>query len=183
MRVLSLLFIVLLLSGLASYRAHAEDLTAEQIRCRLDPACIKPGFRSSPFGRRGVEVEAGTGKAANSVDFHITFAYDSAELLPDSLITLTRLGTALTDTSLRSATFRIAGHTDARGSDEYNLALSERRARSVANYLAATFGIDRARLDVKGFGKRQLFDPSRPDDMVNRRVQVINLSAQSEASQ
>lgn len=182
MRIQLLLLVALLLGANGPHPAHAEDLTAEQIRCRLDPACVKPGFRSSPFGRRGVEMEPGAGISSHSVDFHITFAYDSAELLPDSLIILDRLGKALADASLRSSTFRIAGHTDARGSDEYNLALSERRAHSVAKYLVSTFGIDRTRLDVKGLGKRQLFDPTRPDDMVNRRVQVINLSAQNEAA-
>ena len=49
---------------------------------------------------------------------------------------------------------RIAGHTDDRGSDEYNLALGQRRAASVRRYLAAR-GIADARMDVESFGEQR----------------------------
>ncbi|MET2830922.1 OmpA family protein [Mesorhizobium shangrilense] len=156
----------------------AQNLSSDEIRCRLDPTCPKPGFRSLPFGKRGVTVDPTVvADKPNAVNLYVTFAYDSADLLNDSIITLDALGKALTDPSLASARFLISGHTDARGTDEYNQKLSERRAKAVADYLVSKFGVDASRLEVKGYGKTELYDPNRPDDQVNRRVQVVNLSA------
>ncbi len=161
--------------------ALAQDLSSDQIRCKLDPTCVKPGFRSLPFGKRGVTVDPAPAEdKPNAVSLHVTFAYNSAELLNDSLITLDALGTALVDPSLASARFMIAGHTDSRGTDEYNQSLSERRADAVARYLAGKFKIDSGKLEVAGFGESELFDARRPEDQINRRVQVINLSANAQ---
>jgi peptidoglycan-associated lipoprotein len=53
-----------------------------------------------------------------------------------------------------AATMTIEGHCDERGTREYNLALGERRASSVANYLVA-LGIDKARVSVISYGKER----------------------------
>ena len=63
------------------------------------------------------------------------------------------------------------------GSVPYNQMLSEQRARAVQRYLIEYFGIAEARLVARGFGKTRLLDPARPEDGVNRRVQVVNLTA------
>lgn len=67
----------------------------------------------------------------------------------------------------------VDGHCDARGSDEYNQALSERRAEACVNYLGDQ-GIDRGRLVIRGFGESR---PIRPNDTeenmaYNRRVEL-----------
>jgi peptidoglycan-associated lipoprotein len=49
---------------------------------------------------------------------------------------------------------RVAGHTDNRGSDEYNLALGQRRAAEVKRYLV-TRGIAAERIDVVSFGEER----------------------------
>ena len=49
-------------------------------------------------------------------------------------------------------TIEMGSHTDRKGSDEYNIALSERRAKSVVDYLIAA-GIDENRLSYKGYGE------------------------------
>lgn len=69
---------------------------------------------------------------------------------------------------------RIEGHTDGIGSDVYNLDLSQRRARSVVNYLAE-HGIDPSRLSSIGYGKRcPLVSNDTPDNRArNRRVDFI----------
>lgn len=69
---------------------------------------------------------------------------------------------------------KIVGHTDSRGSEAYNQALSERRAQAVADYLY-TQGIDKSRVMVSGAGETQ---PKASNDtaegrMENRRVEVI----------
>ncbi len=49
--------------------------------------------------------------------------------------------------------------------------------RRLSRYLVTQFGIAPARLSAKGYGKSQLLDPANPEDGVNRRVQVINVTA------
>ena len=53
----------------------------------------------------------------------------------------------------------------------------EGRAESVRQYLIAQFGVKPAHLTAKGFGKEQLLDPLHPEDGVNRRVQVVDITA------
>jgi outer membrane protein OmpA-like peptidoglycan-associated protein len=76
---------------------------------------------------------------------------------------------------LRAARIRIGGHTDARGADAYNLALSRQRAQAVADYLARQHGVRPERLQVEGYGRQRLADPANPESVVNRRVEVVNL--------
>ena len=53
---------------------------------------------------------------------------------------------------------RIAGHADERGSDEYNIALGNRRANAAKQYLVSR-GIDASRIDVVSFGEERPLDP------------------------
>jgi outer membrane protein OmpA-like peptidoglycan-associated protein len=110
-----------------------------------------------------------------SIDLYIPFEYNSAKLKTEALLTLKRLGTALKDTRLSGYRFKIAGHTDAKGSAEYNQKLSERRAEAVRNYIKFQYDIEPDRIETVGFGKTQLLDPSKPEDGINRRVQIINI--------
>ena len=150
--------------------AAAFDPSQDDITCALDPKCTRPVVRDA----RGVISSGGTAHERLSIDLYVNFAYDSAELTSDARITLDRLGYALRDERLKGFSFLIAGHTDAKGSVEYNQKLSERRAQAVKSYLITQFGIDSALLTARGFGKSQLLDPSRPEDGVNRRVQIVN---------
>ena len=54
----------------------------------------------------------------------------------------------------KAVTVTIEGHADERGTREYNLALGERRANSVANYLTA-LGVDKGRVSVISYGKER----------------------------
>ena len=158
----------------ASTQTLAQAASTADIVCALDPKCTRPLTREL----RGVTVTKGPdGGTPLSVNLYVNFDYDSADLTSDARITLDRLGYALVDDRLKTFTFMIEGHTDAKGSDDYNQKLSERRAAAVRQYLMAQFGIDAARLTARGFGKTRLLDPSRPEDGVNRRVQVLNLTA------
>jgi outer membrane protein OmpA-like peptidoglycan-associated protein len=114
-----------------------------------------------------------------SIDLYIPFEYNSDKLKTEALLTLKRLGAALKDTRLNGYRFKIAGHTDAKGSVEYNQKLSERRAEAVRNYIVFQYDIEPERIETAGFGKTQLLDPLKPEDGINRRVQVINLGGGS----
>ena len=157
----------------AGHAQEPKDPTKEDIVCAFAANCGKPHTRSL---QRGVTV---TGAAApeqppGSINLYVNFAYNSSDLTSDARITLDRLGAALKDQRLDGYSFMIAGHTDAKGGADFNQKLSERRAESVRQYLIAQFGVDAAHLTAKGFGKQQLLDPARPEDGVNRRVQVVD---------
>jgi outer membrane protein OmpA-like peptidoglycan-associated protein len=73
------------------------------------------------------------------------------------------------------------GHTNSIGDDAYNVAMSERRAASVATWLTTKGGIPAGRLEAKGFGKTSPVAANRNSDgsdnpegrQKNRRVEVI----------
>lgn len=96
---------------------------------------------------------------------NIFFDFDEAVLKPESYPELERLILLLN--AYPSLVIRINGHTDRHGTEEYNLDLSERRAKAVVDNLIAD-GIAVGRLSHKGFGESQ---PISDDDSVNRRVE------------
>ena len=82
----------------------------------------------------------------------LLFDFDSAELRPESITELERLVKLMSDVPF--ATALIEGHTDSVGADAYNLALSDRRAKSVFDYLTSR-GVDPARLKSVGKGETE----------------------------
>ncbi len=107
------------------------------------------------------------------VDLRIGFEPNSDRLTATGKQVLTALGGALKRPEFASSRFAIVGHTDARGSEQYNQQLSERRAAAVKEYLVRTAGIDEARLIAIGLGKsKPLADPLAAE---NRRVEIVNL--------
>jgi outer membrane protein OmpA-like peptidoglycan-associated protein len=173
---LAAILLTLLVPGLAQAAdTCAGALSAEQIRGCLatPPPPLTRGLRPS----RGITVEGEQPKAQEtSVNLTVNFEFNSARLSNDGMISLDALGKALTDPSLRDQRFRIAGHTDAVGSDAYNQKLSEARATAVRSYLAQYHHLDTANFEVVGFGKTQLYDPGDPTAATNRRVQVTKLA-------
>ncbi len=110
-----------------------------------------------------------------SLDFEVLFAFDSDEISPESHVLMVRIGKALTDSRLASRRFEIVGHTDAKGSDVYNLALSARRAAAVRKFLVENFAIAAGRLTAIGKGERQLKNRKQPLASENRRVEIVSL--------
>ncbi|MBU0498695.1 MAG: OmpA family protein [Gammaproteobacteria bacterium] len=110
-----------------------------------------------------------------NADMEVTFTYDSATITPEATGLLIRLGRALADTRLASDTFMVAGHTDARGADDYNQRLSQRRAQAVKDFLVSNFDIAPRSLIAVGYGEEQLKNRYTPEAAENRRVQVVNM--------
>ncbi len=105
----------------------------------------------------------------------IQFDFDSDWIRPASWETIGVIADALHHPLLLSNVFVVVGHTDAKGSREYNLGLSQRRANAVRGMLISTFRIAPGRLVALGLGEEQLRDPSNPEAGVNRRVQLLNI--------
>jgi len=104
----------------------------------------------------------------------INFQYASAKLTEQARGTLDMIGRALTSDSLESRQFRIGGHTDAVGSDEYNLGLSERRASAARDYLEQRFEIAANRLSISPYGEHfpKADNASEQGRAENRRVEL-----------
>lgn len=94
-----------------------------------------------------------------SVVENIFYDYDKADLRPESKTALNELIAVLHNNP--NVTIEMASHTDRWGSDAYNINLSERRAKSVVDYLVEN-GISRDRLQPHGYGK------SRPKTVTKR---------------
>ena len=176
----------LVLLAFAPAAAVAQELSTETIQCQLNPDCGVPRAPAStcPAGKvcRNIDPGETTALKTNASTIHIGFEYDSAILQNDARIQLDNLGKALAGQKLERFTFRIEGHTDAKGSALYNKNLSKRRALSVRNYLIENFKIDPKRLQVEGYGSLKLLDPAHPLDGVNRRVQIVNVSVPTTAA-
>ena len=94
---------------------------------------------------------------------NVFYAFDQADILPESIDALDRLVALLAENP--NVTIELSAHCDYRGNDEYNEKLSQRRAESVVRYIAE-HGIDTARLTAKGYGKAQ-------PKVVNKRLAEI----------
>ena len=95
----------------------------------------------------------------------ITFAFDSAEILPESEATLQSALQILRDNA--GVRVRVEGHTDNVGGDAYNMRLSRSRADAVKTWLTQ-HGIQAARMETRGMGLRH---PRAPNDTEEGRAQ------------
>ena len=166
-----------LIKGLAPVKTRGFDPTAPAREAKQHELNTK--LREFKTRQITVEERAEVAKLVEeskspNVDVQILFAFDSADILPEAKPALDELGKALSDEKLKGGTFLIAGHTDAKGSDEYNLALSQRRAAAVKLFLVETYRVDDSRLAVIGFGEEQLKNKDDPLADENRRVQIVN---------
>ena len=124
---------------------------------------------------RGLKVTETNKDEAPSISMRVQFAYDSDELENEAILSLRALGAALRDPRLKDYKFEIIGHTDAKGSDEYNLELSKRRAAAVVEHLVFFHNVDRKRLVAIGMGEKDPVNKDDPDAAENRRVEIINV--------
>lgn len=111
----------------------------------------------------------------NQVNLRITFEFDSSAIADNQQAKLVRMCNAMKNTNI--SVFRVIGHTDASGSQEYNATLSRLRAEEVVRYLVGQdCGIEENRLQAIGVGEEFLFDAGDPDAGINRRVEFQALS-------
>jgi len=109
----------------------------------------------------------------------VLFDFDKAEIKKDAEGQLAKVATVITATP--GAKISIEGHTDAKGADGYNQSLSERRAASVKDWLAANGQVSAASMTTRGWGRTKPVAPNtKPDGSddpdgrkANRRVQIV----------
>ena len=116
-------------------------------------------------------IEVGTTVRLNN----IFFDFDKTTLKEESFVELDKVVEFLDNNS--SVEIEIAGHTDSKGSDDYNLNLSQGRAQAVVDYIIS-HGIDSYRLVAKGYGETVPLESNDTDEgrAVNRRVEFTVLA-------
>lgn len=134
-------------------KPHEEEVVAEVVPVVAEP---EPVPQTKLFQEYGVEL----------------FDHDSFKLAANSEQYFDWLVGVMK--KYPQAKAEIVGHTDSRGSVEYNQALSQKRAQSVANYLYSQ-GIEESRITVRGDGesKPKASNDTAEGRMENRRVEVI----------
>ncbi len=102
----------------------------------------------------------------------ILFAFSSSDLGDPAKTNLNNLVNVLN--KYPNTNIEVQGHTDPRGSDEYNMGLSVRRATAVADYLKGQ-GISATRITTKGYGESAPAYPNDTDEGMaqNRRVEFL----------
>ena len=104
----------------------------------------------------------------------IAFEFDSADLTERARRDLDHVADALNGPELAGTRLTIEGHTDARGSADYNLRLSQRRAEAVVDYLRGR-GVAARRLRAAGFGEHRLLPEHDEMDDRQRRVEIVRV--------
>jgi outer membrane protein OmpA-like peptidoglycan-associated protein len=95
------------------------------------------------------------------------FDFNSAQLKPGAYSEINRIANVLNN--YPQTTILVEGHTDQKGSEQYNMQLSQQRALAVKNALAQR-GVDPRRIEAIGYGKSQ---PISSSDAMNRRVNIV----------
>jgi len=151
----------------APFTLAQDDISSDDIVNALTPK----------EASRGLKVTEANKDEAPSISMRVQFAYDSDELENEAILSLRALGAALRDERLKNYRFEIIGHTDAKGSAEYNLELSKRRAAAVVEHLVFFHNVDRDRLVAIGMGEEDPVNKGDPDAGENRRVEIINVGS------
>jgi outer membrane protein OmpA-like peptidoglycan-associated protein len=158
-----LCIILVMLMPAIGHAQAAQKMSAEEIVEQLSPA-----FKTRSLSQRAFRLEP------RKLDFQIGFDFDSAKVRPDSVPQLEEIARAMNAERLASVRFKIEGHTDAVGTSAYNDNLSDRRARSVVDFLKSK-GVDPQRLEAEGKGMRDLADSANPRSAINRRVRIVTI--------
>jgi peptidoglycan-associated lipoprotein len=137
---------------LARHQAHADSLRAAEARDRAEAA------------RRHADslamAERESGRLGETVTELIHFDFDRATIRPgDAAVLDQKIPVLQANPAVR---IEIAGNCDERGSDEYNLALGNRRAIAARTYLM-TYGIDATRIVTISNGKEHPIDPGHDE--------------------
>lgn len=126
---------------------------------------------TAPAVTETVDANAAALAALANIATVYYFDFDEATLTAESRSSLDAAAPAL---KAAAVSVRLEGHADERGTPEYNLALGERRAQAVANYLGLQ-GVDAAKLEVISYGEEKpvMTGSDEASWAKNRRVELV----------
>lgn len=160
-----------------SYYTYAESTDQTALRAALLAAEQQPIGRT--FSLRQIREIREVRDLALEINLEaITFATNSASIPAAQAQRLSQIGNLMAELVAQDPreVFLIEGHTDAIGEPAYNLALSDRRAETVALALAEYFGVPPENMVVQGYGERFLKIPTLDAERLNRRVAVRRIT-------
>jgi outer membrane protein OmpA-like peptidoglycan-associated protein len=160
-----------LISSLQGVETAANTVSASQLRQLVKQSLADPS-RTNRVGREPLYAQL---DSLAQITIAIQFDFNSARIRPDSFRAVGLMADSLYHPYLQGYRFLIIGHTDAKGSREYNLKLSQERADAIRAALVNPFGISQARIEAVGLGEEQLLNSRNPEAAENRRVQLINI--------
>ncbi|SHI49686.1 OmpA family protein [Shimia gijangensis] len=114
-------------------------------------------------------------QALPTIDIEILFDSGSDRFRADQEAKLRDLALVLSSERFKGYRFLFLGHTDAKGAEDLNWTLSQRRAESVAQVVRLFTGLSTYEVLASGLGETRLKTPSDPHAGVNRRVQLVLL--------
>jgi outer membrane protein OmpA-like peptidoglycan-associated protein len=134
------------------------------------------GSKTGARGLAGIAEDEEALAEAPKTGALVLFDYNSATIKEESKPLLRTYGKVLQG-DLADAVLVIAGHTDSKGSDQYNLALSQRRAEAVKQFLVSEYHIADIRLITKPYGEgKPIASNENPEGRAkNRRVEFIRI--------
>jgi len=158
---------------LYGFRAEAKDHISENqnldLRNFKEPGTLHDDVKLEPMQVAAIQVSPIQENVTITLN-NIFFGFDQSSLLSESFPELNRIITLMNEKPTLQV--EIAGHTDSFGSDEYNMGLSERRAKSVGKYLMGK-GIFKERISIVFFGETKPIDltNTKAGNAKNRRVE------------
>jgi peptidoglycan-associated lipoprotein len=156
----------------AAERARADSIAADSTRRAQEEAERIARQRAADSA---AAVAAAAAEVRNTLAAMIHFDFDKSNIRPDDAAALDQKVAILTaNPELR---IRISGHCDERGSDEYNLALGNRRSTAAKSYLVS-HGIDASRIETASYGEERPVAMGHDEDSwaQNRRDEFEILS-------
>lgn len=150
-------------------RARVQN-TSTRTRSRATTG-IGRGVRAAPAVEVTDDLKQ---KVAGRSQLFVTFGLNSAELTPAAKSEVSTLVSVMNkaEEAGKVMRLRIEGHTDATGSDMYNMSLSDKRAASVRDALIEA-GVNPEQLESNGYGSTKPLDGTKPTDGANRRVEAV----------
>lgn len=168
-------YTLLFLSFVAmSSSAFAETVVHYREGQAVDPQQVAQILNTRVVKTRSLRLLDQPGAAdqanAKALSLPVHFGFDSSRVESSARPQLDALAAGI---KLLPPTQKVVveGHTDAVGSDTYNLQLSQRRAAAVKDYLVSVHGIDATRLKDVGYGEYRPIQGADPQSAENRRVQ------------
>ncbi len=167
------------IATLPAPRTAATSYTGDEAALRAALAGTMAEDLGRSFSLRQVREIREVRQLAPEIEIDaITFATGSAAIRPEQARDLSALGrtlAAMIDEN-PGELFLVEGHTDAVGDATYNLALSDRRAETVALALTEFFDVPPENLVVQGYGESDLKIPTAGEEIANRRANVRRIT-------
>ena len=172
-KALSVLFAVIWMVGCASSGPSDEEIAAAEEaerRAAEQAAMEQAAMERAEAERAAAAAQQQLVDAAAAAGNVVYFDFDSSTLTPASLGILDA-HIALAHTN--DGNFRLEGHADERGTREYNIALGERRAKAVLDYMAAN-GVAGHRMETVSYGEERpvAYGSGEENWSQNRRVEL-----------